>query len=584
MSDHDALFAALADVPPERALDELVDRLRAADEPDRLFDALLLKAKADLGVAAVRPATFDGVPEEQAEAFEQAYLHAAREVIGRHADADRLDRAFDYARTIGEPALLRPYLDKVDVQSFVGPDADEERLELLTAVALQEGVHPELGVRLMLAGRGTCNTVTLVDTLWARFKPAERAAVAAVLANHLHDELRANVAAEIVAHPSGGEAPEDGGSLRPLLAGRPWLMADCGYHTDVSHLQAVVRNGRDLPPEHPSFEKVVELAEYGAKLDATLQYPGRSPFTEFYPAHLRYLAALTGRGREEAFRYFEGRMTAADDHDRPLAAIELVALLRRCGETDRAVELAAKELRDREDGTFSFAELCREVGRLEALADAAKAADDPVRYAAALALSGNKVEQRDGRSRNRRVTHLPRNAAAWDRLARGGSGFARVATDEEIADPRRRTRRPRLAADGTGGETGALPRRRRGLAERAVRGARLPGDGGRSVGGDAGPRPPRGGPPGIRFVRHPRAGGHGRPAGPAGGAVRSRAPTGQRLLRAGPVGGLRRRGPSAAAGRAVHRAAQTAGEFAMLRPAAGRRLPARGGIHARRRP
>ena len=33
------------------------------------------------------------------------------------------------------------------------------------------------------------------------------------------------------------------------------------------------------------------------------------------------------------------------------------------------------------------------------------------------------------------MTHLSRNAAAWDRLA-GGSGFARVATDEQLADPR----------------------------------------------------------------------------------------------------------------------------------------------------
>ena len=35
-----------------------------------------------------------------------------------------------------------------------------------------------------------------------------------------------------------------------------------------------------------------------------------------------------------------------------------------------------------------------------------------------------------------RDAHLPRNAAAWDRLARGRSGFARVATDAELADPR----------------------------------------------------------------------------------------------------------------------------------------------------
>ena len=34
------------------------------------------------------------------------------------------------------------------------------------------------------------------------------------------------------------------------------------------------------------------------------------------------------------------------------------------------------------------------------------------------------------------MSHLARNAAAWDRLARERSGFARVATPEELADPR----------------------------------------------------------------------------------------------------------------------------------------------------
>ena len=35
------------------------------------------------------------------------------------------------------------------------------------------------------------------------------------------------------------------------------------------------------------------------------------------------------------------------------------------------------------------------------------------------------------------MSHLARNAAAWDRLARERSGFARVATPAELADPRR---------------------------------------------------------------------------------------------------------------------------------------------------
>ena len=387
MADPDPLLAALADTPPERVLAELVDRLRAADDPDRLFSALLLKAKAALGVPAVRPATFEGVPEDKTDAFEKAYLSAAREAARRHADAGRLDRAFDYARTIGEPALLRPYLDDVDPAAETGEGADEERTELLTMIALHEAVHPALGVRLMLASRGTCNTVTLTDQLWARFKPAEQVEVAAVLVDHLHAELTTNVAAEIARRRPDDDLPADRSRLRPLLAGRPWLMADTAYHTDVSHLQAVVRCGRSLPSNHPAFEQAVELAEYGAKLNPTLQYPGRPPFTEFYPAHLRYFTALAGRGREEAFRYFEGRLDARDAADRPGAAVEVVDLLVRCGESDRAVELARRELRDAEDSTFSFADLCRRAGRLDVLTEAATEADDPVRFAAARALS-----------------------------------------------------------------------------------------------------------------------------------------------------------------------------------------------------
>ena len=103
---------------------------------------------------------------------------------------------------------------------------------------------PALGVRLMLASRGTCNTVTAVDQLWPRFQPDERVAVAGILVDHLHAELHANLRAEVERRE--GAAPDAAGSLRPLLAGRPWLTGGGAYHTDVSHLQAVVRCGRSL--------------------------------------------------------------------------------------------------------------------------------------------------------------------------------------------------------------------------------------------------------------------------------------------------------------------------------------------------
>ena len=397
-----AATADLADLPPDRVLPELVARLRAdcdaaaggggdgggtaGGDPDALFNALLLAAKRDLGVPAVRPATFEGVPEEKTDAFERAYLAAAREACRRHADLGRLDRAFDYARTIGEPKLLAPFLKDVNPAEFAGPDADEQRGELLTAIALHEGADPALGVRLMLATRGTCNTVTAVDQLWPRFKPDERAAVAAILVDHLHAELAGNLAAE-VARRQGGEAPA-AGSLRPLLAGRPWLTAEGAYHTDVSHLQAVVRCGRSLDPSDgdtsAAFERCVELAEYGAKLDPSLQYPGRPPFGEFYPAHLRFFAALADRSREANLRWFRDLVDGLPEADRPAAAVEVVDLLVRCGEPGDAVDLARRELADVEDAAFSFAELCRRAGRLDVLAEVARERGDVVRLAAAL--------------------------------------------------------------------------------------------------------------------------------------------------------------------------------------------------------
>ena len=272
---------------------------------------------------------------------------------------------------------------------FAGPDADEERGELLTAVALHEGADPPLGVRLMLASRGTCNTVTAVDQLWPRFKPDEKVSVAGILVDHLHAELAANLAAEV--HRREGGDPPAADAVRPLLAGRPWLTGEGAYHTDVSHLQAVVRCGRALEPRDSvtgsAFERCVELAEYGAKLDPSLQYPGRPPFAAFYPAHLRFFAALADRSREANLRWFTDRLDALPADDRPPAAVEVVDLLTRCGETDDAVDLARRELPDAEDAAFSFAELCRDAGRLDVLAEVAREKGDVVRLAAALSVA-----------------------------------------------------------------------------------------------------------------------------------------------------------------------------------------------------
>ena len=68
-----------------------------------------------------------------------------------------------------------------------------------------------------------------------------------------------------------------------------------------------------------------------------------------------------------------------------MLAYVLVDLLMRVDRPGDAVEVAAQYLKDVEDPNgFSFAELCREAGRLDLLQNVAKEKGDLVAYTAAL--------------------------------------------------------------------------------------------------------------------------------------------------------------------------------------------------------
>ena len=72
------IHAALESGGPESAATALIDSLRERREYDKLFDALLIKARLGLGLPVARPTSFDDVPAEKQAAFEEAYVAAAR--------------------------------------------------------------------------------------------------------------------------------------------------------------------------------------------------------------------------------------------------------------------------------------------------------------------------------------------------------------------------------------------------------------------------------------------------------------------------------------------------------------------------
>jgi hypothetical protein len=283
---------------------------------------------------------------------------------------------------IREPQPVAEAIEQLDADLEPG-----EQTESIIAVALYEGAHPVKGLEILLRTHGTCNTITALDQHMHRLKPEEQRRAAALLVRQLHEELTASVRRDIERRK--GSAPE--GSLAELIEGRDWLFEGGNYHIDVSHLHSVVRFARVFPPDHPELNEARALAEYGSRLDPQFQYAADPPFDEYYPAHVQFFRVLAGEDREAALQYFRDKLAAEPDaHDRPYLAVVLVDLLCRIDRLDEAVDVAEEHLKQLDDSSgFSFAELCEEAGRFDALARVAREKGDAVTYVAALIQSGN---------------------------------------------------------------------------------------------------------------------------------------------------------------------------------------------------
>ena len=113
---------------------------------------------------------------------------------------------------------------------------------------------------------------------------------------------------------------------------------------------------------------------------------GDPPFDDFYPAHVQFFRILDGDNRDAALGYFRDKLTAEPDaEDRQLIAYVLVDLLLRVDRLDEALEVAEQHLQNIPDSAgFSFAQLCQQAGRMDALRRVARAKGDLVSYTAAL--------------------------------------------------------------------------------------------------------------------------------------------------------------------------------------------------------
>lgn len=363
---------------PTAVFEQLIATLREQHDYHKLFDALCLKKKHELKASLLKPVSIDDVPSDQKEEFEAAYVAAAREV-GQLLLADKkLGQAFVYFHAIREQQPVRDAIDAAPV-----PRESSEESEELIDVAFYKLVHPVKGMQILLKTHGTCSTITALDQAFANLNASQRSECAALLVRTLHSDLLQSVQREV-----RQRIPFDppASTLRELTAGREWLFAENNYHIDVSHLHSTVRFARSLTADQPELLLARDLAEYGAQLASQFQYPGESPFQDFYPAHIQFFNFLTNQNRDGVIAYFNQQLEdAIEPTDKAMIAYVLVDLLARVDQLDAALPIAEKHLVNvDQDFAVAFAELCQKAGRFDVLLRSSQDRNDLVTYAAAL--------------------------------------------------------------------------------------------------------------------------------------------------------------------------------------------------------
>jgi len=358
------------------ALDRLIAVLQEQQKYHEMFDALLMRARHELGLPSVLTVPLDDLDEPVRLKVEESYLEACRRVGGLLLAAGNLREAWMYLRPVGDRRSMAAALDLVQ--------ANDENVQELIELALHEGVSPVRGFQLVLENYGTCNAITTFDGVMSARSKSEQAAAAALLVRHLHGELLSNVRADI-AKQQGSEPTET--TLLDLVADRDWLFLENNYHIDTTHLGSTVRAARQI--EDPDLVRLaVDLTEYGRRLNRQFQFAGDEPFADVYPSHRLFFLAQLGREVDEALNYFRERADSlpVDEHG-PLPAETCVALLVRLKRFDEAIAAHVRYL-PRGTRTTGFAptllELSRFAGDYRTMMSLCQDNGDLIGYAAGL--------------------------------------------------------------------------------------------------------------------------------------------------------------------------------------------------------
>ncbi len=344
MTSEKSAFKQLESIAQQRgvaeAIEFLIAHFRQQREYHQLFEALKLKVRHELGLPLLYGESPDLIDDQRQRQLEDGLLAACREVGAELIKAGKLQEGWMYLQPIGDRKLIQELIESIEVTTA--------NTDALIDIGLSQGAAPELGYRLLLANYGTCNAITTFDTQIIQLERPLQKQLAAMLVDHLYQELVSNIQGQIGNQES---VRPDVDSLRELTASRAWLTANGGHHIDTTHLASIMRIGRIVDQES-RLQQLLELAEYGQELDADFQYAGSPPFENTYSDHAIFYRALIGTDVAQAIAHFTAKIQTTDRNQYGLIAVEtLVDLLNRTGNRQRALNVAIEQLVGQQDLT-----------------------------------------------------------------------------------------------------------------------------------------------------------------------------------------------------------------------------------------
>ncbi len=318
---------------PLAAADWLVEHFRKTNQLTELFEAIKMRLRLHLGLSPVVSETESSGQGEHNDALERGLIEACREVGAKFLRQGKLEEGWMYMRAVGDLPAAAEALKDVPV--------NDDNLDTMLVLLLQEGVDPARGTELSLKHRGTCNTITMMETIISMRGRADQQAAVAVLVRDVHSEVLANVIADIERRE--GKRPDEK-TLEQILNKRPDMLQGGAYHLDTTHIASTVRFARVL--DDPEVLKLaLDLAVYGRHLHQQYHYNSEEPFEPLYPMSIAFFRALLGDKVDLGLQLFlrKAEELSIEEHG-PVAIETYVDLLARLGRYDEALKELLKRM------------------------------------------------------------------------------------------------------------------------------------------------------------------------------------------------------------------------------------------------